>query len=64
MRKKSRRVRISAIFILIFFFSFLMAICKLVYVAMSSNVDGINLTEFANNRNTVKKTLILFNFLL
>jgi len=57
MRKKSRRVKISAIFILIFFFSFLMAICKLIYVAMSNNVDGINLTEFANNRNTVKKTL-------
>lgn len=57
MRKKSKRVKISAIFILIFFFSFLMAACKLIYVAMSSNVDGINLTEFANNRNTVKKTL-------
>lgn len=57
MRKKSKRVKISAFFILIFFFSFLMAMGKLIYVAMSSDVDGINLTEFANNRNTVKKTL-------
>lgn len=57
MKRKRSRVKISAFFILIFFFSFLMAACKLMYVAMSSDVDGINLTEFANNRNTVKKTL-------
>ena len=34
-----------------------MAIIKLAYVAISSDVDGLNLTEFANNRNTAKKTL-------
>ena len=59
-RKKITRVRISKFFILLFAFAFLMGIFKLFYVALSSSVDGINLTEFANNRNTVKKTLYAF----
>lgn len=57
MRKKKSRVKISKLFILLFFLSFFAAIGKLTYVAISNEVDGINLTEFANNRNTVKKTL-------
>lgn len=57
MRNKSLRVKISRFFIFCFFFSFLIAIGKLFYVAMSNNVDGINLADFANKRNTVKKTL-------
>lgn len=57
MRNKSLRVKISKFFIFCFFFSFLVAIAKLFYVALSNDVDGINLTEFAQNRNTVKKTL-------
>lgn len=57
MRNKRSRVRVSKIFIFVFFFSFLFAIIKLLYVAVSPNVDGKNLTEFASNRNTVKETL-------
>ncbi len=57
MRNKRSRVRVSKLFIFIFFFSFLFAIIKLLYVAVSPNVDGKNLTEFAANRNTVKETL-------
>ncbi len=38
-----------------FFFSAI--IIKLSYVVLSTEVDGINLTEFANNRNTKKETL-------
>ncbi len=57
MRKKSSKLTISKLFVLVFFFAFLMAIIKLGYVALSTNVDGLNLTEFANNRNTAKKTL-------
>ena len=38
-------------------FFFCVIIIKLCYVVLSSNVDGINLTEFANNRNTTKETL-------
>ena len=36
---------------------FCAVIAKLSYVVLSTNVDGINLTEFANNRNTTKETL-------
>lgn len=57
MRKKKSRVKISKLYILVFFLSFFAAIIKLSFVALSTEVDGINLTEFANNRNTVKKTL-------
>ncbi|MCM1053036.1 MAG: penicillin-binding protein [Ruminococcus sp.] len=57
MRKKSSKVKISRIFILCFFFAFIAAIVKLVYVAISPTVDGINLTTLANDRQTVKKTL-------
>lgn len=38
-------------------FFFIVILIKLSYVVLSSNVDGINLTEFANNRNTAKETL-------
>ncbi len=36
---------------------FIAIIAKLSYVVISSNVDGINLTEFANSRNTTKETI-------
>lgn len=57
MKKKRSRIILSKIFILVFFCAFLAAIVKLVYVAASTKVDGINLSEFASKRNTVKKTL-------
>lgn len=57
MKKKISRAKINPFFILIFFFAFFIAIIKLVYVAMSPTVDGIDLTAFANKRDIVKKTL-------
>ena len=36
---------------------FCVIVAKLCYVVLSNNVDGINLTEFASNRNTTKETL-------
>ena len=36
---------------------FMAIIIKLSYVVISSNVDGINLTEFASSRNTAKETI-------
>ena len=36
---------------------FCVIVAKLCYVVLSDNVDGINLQEFANNRNTTKETL-------
>jgi len=38
-------------------FFFCLIIIKLCYVVLSDNVDGINLTEFAENRNTEKQVL-------
>lgn len=43
--------------LLIFSFLFLVIAIKLVYVTLSNNVDGTDLTAFANNRNTAKQTL-------
>lgn len=57
MKKKRLKIKVSKIFIIIFFLAILSTLVKLVYVAVSTNVDGINLSEFASNRNTVKKTL-------
>jgi len=62
MKKKGRQLQISMninvkITLLVFSFFFLLIIIKLSYVALYENVDGINLTEFANNRNTTKQTL-------
>ena len=57
MKKKRSKVRINRLFVGIFFFLFLCAIIKLSYVALSSKVDGMNLTEFAENRNTTTETL-------
>lgn len=57
MKKKSNTVKLYGLVIFAIAFLFGLIIAKLCYVALSNNVDGINLTEFANNRNTVKKTL-------
>lgn len=57
MKNKRSRIKVSKIFIMIFFLCFVGAIGKVLFVSLSKNVDGVNLTVFANNRNTVKKTL-------
>jgi len=57
MKKKSNTVKLYGLVILAIAFLFGLIIAKLCYVVLSDKVDGINLTEFANNRNTVKKTL-------
>ena len=57
MKKKKSRVKVNKFFVVIFFFAFICAILKLSYVALSPVVDGMNLTEFADSRNTTKETL-------
>lgn len=57
MKKKSNTVKLYGLVIFAIAFLFGLIIAKLSYVVLSNKVDGINLTEFANNRNTVKKTL-------
>ncbi len=57
MKRKDVRVKVSKFFVFIFFLAFLGAIIKLLYVAISTDVDGKDLKVFAETRNTVKKTL-------
>lgn len=61
MKKTSRRnlkihlnLKLTMLIVGLFF---CVIIAKLCYVVLSDNVDGIDLTEFANNRNTTKETL-------
>ena len=49
---KKVSVKMSMVFVFIVAFLFAAIIVKLSYVALSENVYGINLKEFANNRNT------------
>lgn len=55
---KARTVKINIIFVIVVLLLFCLIFFKLYYVALSNNVDGINLTEFANNRNTKKESII------
>lgn len=55
---KSRTVRINMIFVIIVFILFVLIFFKLFYVVLSNNVDGIDLKEFADSRNTKKETIV------
>lgn len=55
--KKRVTVKTSLLSLLIVAFLLLVAIGRLFYVALSKNVDGMNLKEFASSRNTKTKTL-------
>ena len=55
--KKRVTVKSSALVLLIVAFFLCLAIGKLFYVALSTNVDGVNLKEFADARNTKTRTL-------
>lgn len=56
--RKTRTVRINLPFVIIVLFLFALIIIKLFYVALSPKVDGIDITAFANNRNTKKETIM------
>lgn len=55
--KKNKTVKINIILVIVLILLFCAAIVKLAYVVISPTVDGIDIEAFANNRNTVKKTL-------
>lgn len=56
--KKTRIVRINSIFIIIVVFIFAYFFAKLCYVSLGGvKVDGVALAEFADNRDTRKKTI-------
>lgn len=43
--------------LIIFSFLFAIVVAKLSFVVLSNDVDGIDLREFADNRNTTKQTI-------
>ena len=51
------KIRVNKFVILFGLFLFAVIISRLVYLNLAKNIDGVNLSEFAKNRNTVKKTL-------
>ncbi len=55
--KRKVTVKIPRMLIFIVAFLFLAIIIKLSYVSLSNKVDGINLHEFASNRNTKTETI-------
>lgn len=58
--KKERvvnRVHINRFIFISGLLLFLVIIIRLIYLNLSPNIDGINLEEFAKNRNTTKETL-------
>ena len=55
MKKKTVRVSFWFTFVIVFLFGII--IYKLCYVGLSKEVDGIDLTAFADSRNIVKETL-------
>ena len=55
MKKVTVKIPKAIIFIVVFLF--VVIIARLSYVSLSNNIDGINLHEFANNRNTKSETI-------
>ncbi len=51
------RVHVNRFVFIIGLLLFLVIITRLIYLNLSPNIDGINLKEFAKNRNTTKETL-------
>ena len=57
MKIKRSRVRVNNLLILVFFCCFLLAIGKLIFVAVSPKIDGKDLTAFADKRDTKKRVI-------
>ncbi len=55
--KKTRTVKIYKLFILVVVFLFAVISVRLSYIVLSKTVDGIDLTAFAESRNTVKEKI-------
>ena len=55
---KARTIRINRVFLMVVVFLFAVIIAKLVYVGLSPVVDGVNIKEFADSRNTKKETIV------
>lgn len=56
-RRNESRIYFSNAFIIIGVFLFCIIIGRLIYLNLATEINGINLKEFANNRNTTKEVL-------
>ena len=56
-RRQVNKVSINKLIFIIGLLLFCTIIARLIYLNLSSKIDGINLKEFAKNRNTRKETL-------
>ena len=57
MKKSMNKIHVNKIVFIIGFLLFCIIIARLVYLNLATKVDGINLKEFAKNRNTTKQIL-------
>ena len=57
MKKSTNKIYISKIVLFGGLFLFCAIIGRLIYLNLATTIDGINLSEFAKNRNTTKETL-------
>ena len=57
MKKSNKKYRLVNFFILIALFCFVILIGRLSFLALSPEIDGINIKEFADNRSVVNKTI-------
>lgn len=55
---KARTIRLNKAFLMVVVFLFAIIIAKLLYVGLSPVVDGVNIKEFADSRNTKKETIV------
>ncbi len=56
-KKRNPTIKINMIFIVGISLLFCLIIIRIIYISMAKEVDGVNLSTFAANRNTEKKTL-------
>ena len=55
--KKIKNIHFSKLITFLITIAFIGAIGKLIYLSLAKNIDGIDLKEYAEKRNTTKKTL-------
>lgn len=57
MKKKNNTIKINNLILFVIVLLFCLIIYRIIYISTAKKVDGINLSAFASNRNTAKKTL-------
>ena len=55
--KKLKNIQLSKLITFLMILCFVGAIGKLIYLSLAKNIDGIDLKEYAEKRNTTKKIL-------